>query len=96
MKLLKQMAVCTALFFATASAMVYAAECPSSMPVNMLEDCIISENGGTPFPESDYAYIDEYNAWLETQKESGTSVKPINNDSMMNTLTVQRPTTEVR
>jgi hypothetical protein len=96
MKLLKQMEVCTALIFATASAMVYAAECPRSMPVNMLEDCIISENGGTPFPESDYAYIDEYNAWLETQKEPGASDKSINNDSTMNTLTAKRPTTEAR
>jgi hypothetical protein len=45
------------------------ADCPSAMPQQLLEDCIVYEGAGSSFPTSDYAHMDLYNAWLK-QRES--------------------------
>jgi len=45
------------------------ADCPSSMPQQLHEDCIVYEGAGSNFPTSDYAYMDVYNAWLKGQQE---------------------------
>ncbi|MGD8619540.1 MAG: hypothetical protein PVH54_10200 [Gammaproteobacteria bacterium] len=44
------------------------ADCPDSMPQQLLQDCIVYEGAGTDFPSSDYAYMDEYNEWISNQK----------------------------
>ena len=44
------------------------ADCPNSMPQQLLQDCIVYEGAGTTFPSSDYAYMDEYIDWINTQK----------------------------
>jgi hypothetical protein len=38
------------------------------MPVKLLEDCIVYEGAGDSFPTSDYAYMDQYQGWLDTQQ----------------------------
>jgi hypothetical protein len=35
------------------------ANCPDSMPVQLLVDCIVYEGAGSSFPTSDYARMDE-------------------------------------
>jgi len=55
------------LFAITASGLVLA-NCPGSMPVELLEDCIVYEGAGTDFPASDYAYMDQYQDWLKIQQ----------------------------
>jgi len=44
------------------------ADCPNSMPQQLLQDCIVYESAGTTFPGSDYAYMDEYIDRINTQK----------------------------
>jgi hypothetical protein len=42
--------------------------CPSTLPVQLLEDCLMYDVEWERFPASDYAYIDQYQAWLKTQQ----------------------------
>lgn len=44
------------------------ANCPGSMPEQLLEDCIVYEGAGANFPTSDYAHMDQYRVWLKTQQ----------------------------
>src|SRR5210317_698860 len=44
------------------------ANCPGSMPEQLLEDCIVYEGAGANFPTSDYARMDQYQDWLKTQQ----------------------------
>ena len=44
------------------------ADCPNTMPENLLEDCIIYEGAGTSFPPSDYAHMDMYHKWQKMQQ----------------------------
>ena len=44
------------------------ANCPDSLPEQLLEDCIVYEGAGSSFPTSDYAYMDLYNDWLKDQQ----------------------------
>jgi len=44
------------------------ANCPGSMPQQLLEDCIVYEGAGSSFPTDDYAHMDVYNSWLKEQK----------------------------
>lgn len=44
------------------------ADCPNSMPQQLLQDCIVYEGAGATFPSSDYAYMDEYIQWINAQK----------------------------
>jgi hypothetical protein len=46
------------------------ADCPSDMPIKLLEDCIVYEGAGTSFPSSDYAHMDLYQEWLKTRASS--------------------------
>jgi len=42
------------------------ADCPLSMPEQLLVDCIVYEGAGSSFPSSDYAYMGQYQDWLRT------------------------------
>ena len=55
------------LFTITTSGLALA-DCPSGMPIQLQEDCIVYEGAGASFPTSDYAHMDLYNAWLKEQK----------------------------
>ncbi len=44
------------------------AECPKTMPEQLLQDCIVYEGAGSTFPTKDYAYMDLYNKWLRQQQ----------------------------
>ena len=46
------------------------AECPHTMPLQLLEDCIVYENAETDFPPSDYANLALYKEWMEKQKST--------------------------
>ena len=60
------------------------ADCPNTMTVQLLEDCIVVEGSGSSFPNSTYANMDQYQDWLKTQEhqdvlvKSKTKVTPIN------------------
>jgi hypothetical protein len=43
------------------------ADCPVNLPAKLLQDCLIYDSEGESFPADDYAYMDEYQAWLKTQ-----------------------------
>jgi hypothetical protein len=44
------------------------AGCPNTMPVKLLEDCIVYENAGHSFPPSDYVYMAMYKDWFIEQQ----------------------------
>lgn len=67
----------------TASGSVFA-DCPLSMSTQLLQDCIIYEGGGAPFPPDDYAHMEKYQEWLVTQKAQVAQVKPIINEPASN------------
>ena len=50
-----------------ASSSLAIADCPTSMPEQLLEDCIVYEGAGSAFPPADYAYMDLYSHWLTEQ-----------------------------
>jgi hypothetical protein len=52
------------------------ANCPDTMPVQLLEDCIVYEGAGSSFPTSDYARMDEYQIWFKANQSQGTSLIP--------------------
>ncbi len=47
---------------------VLMADCPDTMPVQLLEDCIVAEGSGSSFPNSTYANMELYQDWLKTQQ----------------------------
>ena len=49
------------------------ADCPDNLPTQLLQDCLIYDSEGESFPADDYAYLDEYQAWLKTQQPTSTS-----------------------
>jgi hypothetical protein len=49
------------------------ADCPSTMPVQLLSDCIMNENAGHSFPASDYVYMDLYQDWVKLQQPEQTN-----------------------
>ena len=49
------------------SGSVALADCPDTMPSQLLQDCITYEGAGSTFPTSDYAHMDSYNEWLKEQ-----------------------------
>jgi len=49
------------------SGSVALADCPDTMPSQLLQDCITYEGAGSTFPTSDYAHKDLYNVWLKEQ-----------------------------
>jgi hypothetical protein len=64
-----------ALFAMTASGLALA-DCPNTMPMQVLKDCIVDENAGHRFPPLDYAYIDEYQEGLKTQQQQSQPSQP--------------------
>ena len=50
------------------------ADCPKTMPLQLLEDCIVNENAGHSFPPSDYGHMDLYREWLKTRQSSATDL----------------------
>lgn len=44
------------------------ADCPDTMPAQVLRDCIVDENAGHSFPPPEYVYMDQYQQWLKTQQ----------------------------
>lgn len=48
------------------------ADCPNTMPDQLLEDCIVYEGAGARFPTSDYSHMDQYHDWLKTQQTEQT------------------------
>ena len=67
MKMTKHAGIALFLFTITASGLAMA-DCPNAMPVQLLEDCIVYEDAGHSFPTSDYAHMDLYQNWINTQK----------------------------
>ena len=72
MEIIKLAQVGLFLFTITSSGFALA-NCPGSMPEQLLEDCIVYEGAGANFPTSDYAHMDLYQGWLKTQYPIETS-----------------------
>jgi hypothetical protein len=51
-----------------ASGSLALADCPDTMPSQLLQDCIVYEGAGSTFPTEDYAHMDLYNEWLRKQQ----------------------------
>ena len=49
------------------------ADCPKTMPSQLLQDCITYEGAGSTFPTSDYANMDLYNKWQNEQQSGSTN-----------------------
>ena len=49
------------------------ADCPNTMPSQLLQDCITYEGAGSTFPTSDYANMDLYNKWQNEQQSGSTN-----------------------
>ena len=62
--------------FTMVSGGVVLADCPHNLPEKLLEDCLINDSEGEPFPADDYAYMDEYQIWLKTQQPEARSMAP--------------------
>jgi gas vesicle protein len=45
-------------------------DCPSDMPKQLREDCIVYEGAGASFPTSDYAHINMYKEWITSRRSS--------------------------
>jgi hypothetical protein len=59
-------------FTITASGLALA-DCPVSMPEQLLVDCITYEGSGSTFPTSDYAHMAMYNDWQKAQQSRSTT-----------------------
>jgi hypothetical protein len=46
------------------------ADCPNTMPSQLLQDCITYEGAGSVFPTDDYAHMNMYNDWLIDQQRT--------------------------
>jgi len=44
------------------------ADCPNTMPEQLLTDCIVNESAGHSFPPSGYVYMDMYQDWVMAQQ----------------------------
>jgi hypothetical protein len=67
MEMVKHAQVCLIVFTITASGLALA-DCPTTMPNQLLQDCIVSEGAGYSFPTNEYAHLDQYRDWLKTQR----------------------------
>jgi len=74
MKINNHAGVVLFIFTITASGLVMA-NCPSTMPEQLMEDCIVYEGAGANFPTSDYAHIDQYKNWQKTQQSDQPNKK---------------------
>ena len=57
------------------------ADCDKTMPVQLVEDCLVYEGAGSSFPTSDYAHMDQYQAWIKTQQSDQQIAKSQSNAS---------------
>ena len=67
MKMIKYAEVSLAIFIVTSSG-VALADCPNTMPEQLLNDCIVYEGAGNSFPTSDYAHMAMYQDWMKTHQ----------------------------
>jgi hypothetical protein len=44
------------------------ADCASTMPEQLLKDCIVNEDAGHSFPPSGYVNMDMYQDWVKSQQ----------------------------
>jgi hypothetical protein len=44
------------------------ADCPETMPVQLLTDCIVNEDAGHSFPPSGYVNMGMYQDWVKAQQ----------------------------
>jgi len=63
------------LVFAITASGLALADCPNSMPEQLLEDCIVTEGAGHGFPPGNYVHMDQYQDWLKTQQQGQPIVK---------------------
>jgi len=51
------------------------ADCPSTMPPQLLKDCLVYESAGSgpSFPKGDYAQMDLFTDWLKEQQTTAKS-----------------------
>ena len=68
MKRMKRTQIAIFVTAITASGLALA-DCPETMPMQLLQDCIVYEGAGSNFPSDDYAYLDKYNEWLAEQRK---------------------------
>lgn len=64
---MKEQAKVALFVFALTAGGLALADCPTTMPSELLQDCITYEGAGSTFPTQDYAHIDLYNKWVKTQ-----------------------------
>jgi hypothetical protein len=48
------------------------ADCPETMPVQLLKDCIVNEDAGHSFPPSGYVNMGMYQDWVKAQQMEQT------------------------
>jgi hypothetical protein len=72
MKMTKQAEVGLFIFTITASGLAMA-DCPNTMPEQLLTDCTVNEGAGYSFPPSNYVYMDVYQDWGKTQQTEQTN-----------------------
>ena len=48
------------------------ADCPETMPVQLLKDCIVNEDAGHSFPPSGYVNMGMYQDWDKAQQMEQT------------------------
>jgi len=85
MEMPKQMQVGVLLFTITMSGLA-AADCPQTMPYQLLQDCITYEGAGSHYPASDYAYMDLYLDWVEKQEQQAATGKPVTEEPASHAL----------
>jgi len=51
------------------------ADCPNTMPSQLLQDCIVYESSGSgpSFPNADYDHMDLYSNWLKEQQPTSNN-----------------------
>lgn len=49
------------------------ADCPNTMPVQLLTDCIVDEGAGHDFPPSGYANMGMYQDWVKAEQAEHTN-----------------------
>jgi len=67
MKMTKQAEVGLYIFTIAASGLAVA-DCPNTMPEQLLTDCIVNEGAGHSFPPSGYVNMGMYQDWVKAQQ----------------------------
>ena len=72
---MKQQAKVGLFVFAITASGLALADCPNSMPPQLLQDCITYEGAGSVFPTDDYAHIELYNDWMKDQQSTSNNLR---------------------